>query len=109
MVPALHPSQPPPAPRAKHLRLTATKLRHPRRFAGRVLGAVVLDRVFSRRGSNVELAEAADVDERLIREWRSGDAVFAWGDLFGVVDARTALALLDEARLELLLTLHPHR
>jgi hypothetical protein len=107
------PSYPPPPAlreaRAKHLRLTTTRFRHPKRFNGRVRGATVIDRVFARRGSNVEIAEAADVDERLVREWRSGEAQFAWGDLFGVVDARTALALLDEARLELLLTLHPHR
>lgn len=95
--------------RAKYLRMPRTKFRHPARFFGHVKASIVVDRVFARRGSNVELAETANLNESAVREWRSGEDRFTFGDLFGVVDARTALALLDEARLELLLKIHPHR
>jgi hypothetical protein len=101
-------SVPPPSGRAKLLRLTTTRLRHPRRFKGRQRAATVLDRVLARRGSNVEHAEAADVDERLVREWRSGEAIFALGDVYAI-ERRTALALLDEVRVDLLLESNPHR
>jgi len=103
------PSPAPSEPRAKYLPpLPGMKLRSPKREAGRRLAAERFDETMRRRGtSNLELSEQTTLNERLIRDWRSGKEGWQGGDLY-VIDVRLALALLDMIRFDLLSRLNPN-
>lgn len=101
-------------PRPKHLG-PGTEPAHPleceRVKAGDRAAVAALNRVLMKRGtSNVELAEVVECPETTIRAIRSGERrkPFKVGLLYAI-DRRTALAVLDEIRTELLLSLCPHK
>ncbi len=110
------PSKPPDPLRPKTLPLRDPSERAnvkdcPRVRKGDERAVEALNRVLLRRGtSNVELGEVVGCGESVIRAIRSRDRrrPFKAG-LFYAVDLRTALALLDETRVDLLTQNPAHR